>query len=133
MPEAVKRERLERVTERQRLITADRYDAMVGTLSEAIVDSADAGPRDPGGAPRAGARARLACQADDIDGITFLDRSDLPGGSIVEVCVDGVVEDYDFVATVRRVISVPSPATVATRRPMLPIATMASTVGSFGR
>ena len=33
VPEAVKRERLERVTERQRLITADRYDAVVGTLS----------------------------------------------------------------------------------------------------
>ncbi len=133
VPEVVKRERLERVTERQRLITADRYDAMVGTLSEAIVDSADGGPRDPGSALRAGARGRLACQADDINGVTFLDRSDLSAGSIVEVLVDGVVDDYDFVATVRRVISVPLPATVAARRPMLPIASTASTVGSFGR
>ena len=87
VPEVLKRERLERVVDRQRLITAERYDALVGTRAEAIVDWPEGETSDTAGAQRAGARARLACQADDIDGITFLDRRDVPAGSIVEVRV----------------------------------------------
>jgi ribosomal protein S12 methylthiotransferase len=133
VPEGVKRERLERVMERQRLITAERYDALVGTRAEAMIDWADGGASDAADAQRVGARARLTCQADDIDGITFLDRCDVPAGSIVEVRVDDVVDDYDFAAAVQRVVSVPAPAAGAQRRAMLPIAALPSTVGSFGR
>ncbi len=133
VPEALKRERLERVVDRQRLITTERYDALVGTRAEAIVDWPEGESSDTAGAQRAGARARLACQADDIDGITFLDRRDVPAGSIVEVRVDEVVDDYDFAATVQRVVSVPAPSAIAQRRAMLPMAAVPSTVGSFGR
>jgi ribosomal protein S12 methylthiotransferase len=142
VPDAAKRERLEQVTERQRLITAERYDQLIGTTTHAMVDwagSASDGQRPVAG----GARARLACQADDIDGITTLDRSDLPRGSIVDVCVDDVVDDYDFVATVRAVVSAPvgSGATegatatspLGVRRAMLPIAGEPGRPGSYGR
>jgi ribosomal protein S12 methylthiotransferase len=134
VPEPVKRERLERLMERQRLITADRYERLIGTRAQAIVDWPDGGPsaaRRANG--RHGARARLSGQADDIDGITMLDRGDLAAGSIVEVQVDAVVDDYDFAATVQRVVSTPGARAPTGRRPALPMMSGPGTAGSFGR
>jgi ribosomal protein S12 methylthiotransferase len=134
VPEAVKRERLEQVTERQRMITAERYERLIGTTTHAIVDwPTGANGRSHAGAHMAGARARLACQADDIDGITTLDRCDLPRGSIVEVRVADVVDDYDFVASVRAVVSLPAGGRAADRRVLLPIAGEQGRPGSYGR
>jgi len=135
VPDVAKRERLERLMERQRLITSDRYERIIGTHAQAIVDWPDGGPP---AARRAdgrsgGARARLACQADDIDGITMLNRSDLAAGAIVEVRVDDVVDDYDFAATVHRVISTPDRRATAGRRTPLPLMGATSTAGSYGR
>jgi len=106
---------------------------MIGTRTEAMVDWPDGGIRDGASVAGAGAHARLSCQADDIDGVTTLDRCDLAAGSIVEVRVDDVVDDYDFVATVQRVVSTPPASDVRRPRPMLPMATAMSTAGSFGR
>ncbi|MEX2182720.1 MAG: 30S ribosomal protein S12 methylthiotransferase RimO [Gemmatimonadaceae bacterium] len=123
VPDLLKRERLERVQEAQRHITAERYESRIGSVAPALVEAA---------APVGGAaRTRLAWQADDVDGVTLV-RTDAPAGSLIEVDVRAVVDDYDFVADFRRLISLPPPADAAPRRgrslPML-----ATTVGSFGR
>ncbi len=89
VPETIKRERLERLTELQRAITADRYEHRVGTRTVAIVDRATS----------QGSQARLPWQADDIDGTTQLSERFEPG-TFVDVAVAGVVEDYDFSAAV---------------------------------
>jgi hypothetical protein len=53
-------------------------------------------------------------------------------GSIVEVEVDEVVDDYDFTATFRRVlVPVPAAAPAAARSRALPM--MGASMGSFGR
>src|SRR5205085_6305392 len=62
VPDTVKRERLERLNERQRLITAERYERRVGSTTRAIVDRLT----------DQGVEGRTLCQADDIDGITLL-------------------------------------------------------------
>ena len=64
VPDAVKRERLERLNELQRLITAERYERALGRTVRAIVDRVD----DDG---VAGAHV---WQADDIDGVTYARR-----------------------------------------------------------
>ncbi|MBA3657865.1 MAG: 30S ribosomal protein S12 methylthiotransferase RimO [Gemmatimonadaceae bacterium] len=89
VPDTIKRERLERLTELQRGITADRYEQRIGTRVVAIVDRTSS----------EGCQARLPWQADDIDGTTQL-AGLLEPGSLVDVTVTGVVEDYDFTATV---------------------------------
>jgi len=125
VPEDVKRERQERVTELQRLITAERYEMLVGQTHRAIVDRA--------GEPGERAQARLEIQADDIDGVTWLEGGDdLKPGSIVDVRPESVVDDYDFTARVERIVSAANgPAASQHRgRRSLPLAT---TVGSFGR
>jgi len=122
VPEAEKRERLERVTELQRGITADRYEALVGRTVPAIVDRA----------PRAGARAeaRVLWQADDIDGITHL-AGEAPAGAIVDVTLDAVVDDYDFEARLERVTHAPAAPAPSPAR-VLPV--LGGILGgSFGR
>jgi ribosomal protein S12 methylthiotransferase len=157
VPAPVKRERLERVSERQRLVTGERYEGRIGMTAHAIVDRAtrlsvdgdDAwrggGTGAAGLAGRGGSQARLSWQADDIDGITYLDR-DLEPGTIVEVRVAEVVDDYDFRVNVERVVSRGAARSEhLTRRP-LPMASAAASagapataaagvtaVGSFGR
>ncbi|MDA1080997.1 MAG: 30S ribosomal protein S12 methylthiotransferase RimO [Gemmatimonadetes bacterium] len=112
VPESIKRERLELLTELQRGITEERYGERVGTRAEAIADG--------------GRAARMAWQADDIDGVTTLDV-ELPAGAIAEVEVTAT-DDYDFEARVIETRSVvPPPAPPSTRQ--LPLASM----GSFGR
>ena len=128
VPDAVKRDRVERVTELQRAITAERYELRLGRTWPAIVDSTD---------EETGlSLARLPWQADDIDGVTYLDEA-IPPGALVEVTVQEVVDDYDFRASVRRVVDLPPQTKTSTaRRRELPMASTtpaATTIGSFGR
>jgi ribosomal protein S12 methylthiotransferase len=119
----VKLERLERLTELQRAITAERYERLIGRRTSAIVDRVG----DDGAAV-----GRLQCQADDIDGITRLGGGAAPG-AIVECTVEDVVDDYDFTARVERVLhEAPRATGTAPRARALPV--MAGVVnGSFGR
>ena len=122
VPEVVKRERQERVTELQRVVTAERYEGLVGRTVRAMVDR-PATVGEP-------AQARLVCQADDIDGITRIE-TDAPAGALLDVRVDDVVDDYDFEATPVRVVDAPAAASPAPRTRSLPM--LATTMGSFGR
>jgi ribosomal protein S12 methylthiotransferase len=120
--EAVKRERLERLTELQRAITAERYEARTGRTAQVIVDRVDTA--------RGTSQARLPWQADDIDGVTQIDMALAPG-TIAEVAVEEVVDDYDFQASVIRVAmpaAAPHGARVARQLPIKQV-----TIGSFGR
>ena len=122
VPAPVKRERLERLTELQRAITAERYERHIGRTIRAIVDQ----PADQDGI----CIARTVWQADDIDGVTRL-LGDAPAGAIVDAAIEDVVDDYDFRATLVRVLDAPSAALVPRARRVLPIA--GSSIGSFGR
>jgi ribosomal protein S12 methylthiotransferase len=115
VPMVEKRERLERITSLQRAITAERYEGMIGRTMRAIIDR-------PG-------EARTLWQADDIDGITRVTGA-APAGAIVDVRIDGVVDDYDFAATVERVVLAP-PAAVRGGRALPMLGGVAQ--GSFGR
>ncbi|HEX5831912.1 MAG TPA: 30S ribosomal protein S12 methylthiotransferase RimO [Gemmatimonadaceae bacterium] len=122
VPEAVKRERLERLTELQRAITTDRYEARIARSATLLVDrAAEAGEL---------AQARAPWQADDVDGVTWVDTDAAPG-SFVEAVIDEVVDDYDFAATAVRVLDAPTPAPSARSSRALPVA--AITIGSWGR
>jgi len=121
VPEDVKRERLERVQELQRHITAERYETRIGARARVLVQQAADGEQPASG--------RLPWQADDIDGVTWLDR-DVPAGRFAEVEVLEVVDDYDFRARVRSVDDAPAEM-MPSRARALPV--MASSVGSFGR
>jgi ribosomal protein S12 methylthiotransferase len=118
VPEEVKRERLERLLDLQRAVTADRYERFVGRRTRGIVD-------------RSGDRleARAIWQADDIDGITWLDGDATPG-SIVDMTITAVQDDYDFVATQHAVVA--TPPAPARPRASLPVVSLTS-IGSFGR
>ena len=120
--ETVKRERLERLTELQRGITAGRYETRIGRTALALVDRVDL----EGGT----SQARLPWQADDIDGVTHLDEA-LPPGTLAEVAVEEVVDDYDFRASLIRVAlpaGAPERRRVRRELPMSPV-----TIGSYGR
>ena len=124
VPEPVKRERLERLTELQRAITAERYERHIGRTVHAIVDRA--------AVLDAPSEGRTIWQADDIDGITHLheDAHGLPPGTIVDVRIEDVVDDYDFAARVVAVLAPPPPARPRARR--LPTV-IESASRSFGR
>ena len=121
VPDDVKRERLERLTELQRVITAERYEGHVGTRTRVLVDRrAHDGGR---------VQARTPWQADDVDGVTRV-VTDAAPGDFVEVQLTDVEDDYDFAATAVRIVDqqrvVPRPARLGR---VLPV----TTVGSFGR
>ena len=122
VPETLKRERLERLTELQRAVTAERYESRTGRTARAIVDRVDA--------ERATSQARLPWQADDIDGVTNIDDV-LPPGTIAEVAVEEVVDDYDFQPSVIRVAMPASAAHPRRISRQLPINQV--TIGSYGR
>ena len=119
--ETVKRERLEKLTELQRSITAERYESRVGRRAIALVDRADA--------DNGTSKARLPWQADDIDGITQIDETLVPG-TFAEVAVEEVVDDYDFRASL---IRVSLPANVPERRRVSRELPVTQTIGSYGR
>jgi ribosomal protein S12 methylthiotransferase len=121
VPDDVKRERLERLTELQRVITAERYETHIGTRARVLVDrAADETGR---------VQARAPWQADDIDGVTRV-ATDAAPGDFVEVELTAVEDDYDFAATAVRVVdrrrSAPRPLALGR---VLPV----TTAGSFGR
>ncbi len=120
--ETVKRERLERLTELQRAITSEKYESRTGRTALALVDRSDA--------KRGTSQARLPWQADDIDGVTQLDEA-LPAGTIAEVAVEEVVDDYDFQASVIRVAMPAGAPRVHRVSRQLPIKQV--TIGSYGR
>jgi len=120
--ETVKRERLERLTELQRAITAGKYESRTGGSTLALVDRTDP--------ERGTSQARLPWQADDIDGVTQIDEA-LSAGTMVEVAVEEVVDDYDFQASVIRVVlpaGAPQPRRVSRQLPIKQV-----TIGSYGR
>jgi ribosomal protein S12 methylthiotransferase len=120
--ETVKRERLERLTELQRAITAEKYESRTGRTALALVDRTDA--------VHGTSQARLPWQADDIDGVTQIDEA-LPPGTMAEVAVEEVVDDYDFQASVIRVAlsaSAPQQRRVSRQLPIKQV-----TIGSYGR
>jgi len=119
--ETVKRERLERLTELQRSITAERYESRVGRTALALVDRSDV--------ERGTSQARLPWQADDIDGVTQIDEALAPG-TFAEVAVEEVVDDYDFQASVIRVAL---PAIVPDARRLTRELPITQTIGSYGR
>ena len=119
VPDVLKRERLERLNEVQRLVTADRYEARLGRTVRALVDRVDEGR----------VQARTAWQADDIDGVTIVhDAVDAIPGAFVDVRLDSVEDDVDFAATFVRTAAMP-PAPPVRRGRALPTLT----IGSFGR
>jgi ribosomal protein S12 methylthiotransferase len=128
VPDEVKRERAERVQEVQRLVTLDRYDALIGRTVRAIVDRVpDDGP----------AQARIDGQADEIDGVTLVSGDleqetgeTLRSGDIVEVRLTAVVNDIDFEAQVVRHLAPPGHRSTPVRLRTLPVL---STAGAFGR
>jgi ribosomal protein S12 methylthiotransferase len=121
VPESVKRERLERLMELQRQITAERYERFLGRTARTMVDRVVDGE----------AQARTVWQADDVDGIASLQGAEsLRPGTIVDAVIEGIEDDVDFRATVLRVVDVPGAAPARATR-ALPV--MSTTIGSFGR
>jgi ribosomal protein S12 methylthiotransferase len=119
VPEDVKRLRLERLNETQRLITGDRYEQRLGRTTRALVDRVDDSV----------IQARTVWQADDIDGVTYVSGADgVTPGTFIDVRLDEVLEDVDLAATLVQVVSTPVPRPRAAR--LLP---MLQSVGSFGR
>src|SRR5881296_4475598 len=91
VPDAVKGERLEELLEVQRAISAERLARFVGREVEVLVDRV-ADP-DDGGATHVG---RVQWQADDVDGVTLVERGGwAEAGSFVRARVTAN-EDYDY-------------------------------------
>ena len=95
VPESVKRERLERLMELQRQITAERYERFVGRTARAMVDRI-VRRRSAGAHGVAGGRHRRRHAASTA-------RSALAPGTIVDAVIEGVEDDVDFRATLLRV------------------------------
>jgi ribosomal protein S12 methylthiotransferase len=121
VPESVKRERLERLMELQRQITGERYERFIGRTARTMVDRIVDGE----------AQARTVWQADDVDGVTFLDGAEsLAPGTIVDAVIEGIDDDVDFRAALLRVVDQAS-AHAPARIRSLPV--LSTTMGSFGR
>jgi len=91
VPDEVKRERLEELLEVQRAISAERLARFVGRDVDVLVDRV-ADP-DDGGATHVG---RVRWQADDVDGVTYVERGGwAAAGSFVRARLVAS-EDYDF-------------------------------------
>jgi len=91
VPDEVKRDRLEELLEVQRAISAERLARFVGREADVLVDRV-ADP-DEAGATHVG---RLAWQADDVDGVTYVERGGwAEAGRFVRVRLVAS-EDYDF-------------------------------------
>ena len=127
VPDSVKRERKERIEELQRAITGERYERFLGRTARVLVDRVGEAPGT--------LIARAPWQADDIDGVVYLDGDAAPG-SMVDVHMDHVVDDYDFRATWVALADAPVVAShVARKRSRsLPLVGISTTdVGSYGR
>jgi ribosomal protein S12 methylthiotransferase len=119
VPDAVKRERLERVLELQRQITSDRAERQIGRSVRAIVDRV---------AEDGTVHGRTVWQADDVDGVTYVEGRGLRPGMLADVTIDAVTDEGDYRATLSRITEIAPPTSRRTRQ--LPLA---ATIGSFGR
>ncbi len=127
VPDSIKRERKERVEELQRAITSERYERFLGRTARVLIDRV-------GDAPGT-LIARAPWQADDIDGVVYLNGHATPG-SMVDVRMDHVVDDYDFHATWLALADAPVTSSHAQpkRSRALPLVGLSATsVGSYGR
>jgi ribosomal protein S12 methylthiotransferase len=102
IPDSLKRERLERLMDVQRMISAERNEELIGRLFRALVDEVvdDPGPlgADAGGRPVG--VARTVGQALDVDGVTHVRPFDgLAPGRFVTVRIEDA-EEYDLIARV---------------------------------
>ena len=128
VPEALKRERLERLNELQRLVSAERNEAKVGRTVPVLIDRVD----------ETEVQARTKWQADDIDGVTLIrgfgsDARPVPG-TLVEAWLGEVVDDVDFDAEFVSVLSAaPPPMTTRPSRALPVVGGPTRTIGSFGR
>ena len=121
VPDSLKRERLERLLDLQRQITAERYERFEGRVARVMIDRVVDGE----------AQGRTVWQADDVDGIAYVGGAEsLAPGTIIEARIEQVEDDVDFRATLARVIDAPQPA-ARHRARALPM--LATTIGSFGR
>ncbi len=123
VPDSIKRERKERIEELQRAITGERYERFIGP-ARVLVD-------------RAGDRpgqliARAPWQADDIDGVVYVDGDASPG-SFIDVRIEQVVDDYDFRATWLGLVDSPLSSIRRPTRHLPLIGAVPSTAGSYGR
>jgi len=128
VPENVKRERLERLNELQRFVSAERNEAKLGRATPVLIDRVDDGA----------VQGRTPWQADDIDGVTLLrDKgvdSRLAPGTFIEARLDEVIEDVDFGASFVRLLSAaPSGANARPSRSLPVVGGTARSIGSFGR
>jgi len=94
VPEGVKRDRLEELLEVQGAISAERLGRFVGRDVSVLVDRL-ADPDDDAGSTHVG---RVAWQADDVDGVTYLAQGGWarPGSFLPARLIAS--EDYDFKA-----------------------------------
>ena len=122
VPETVKQERLERLNELQRLVTAERFERRVGRTVRAMVDRASDDTME----------ARTVWQAHEIDGVTQVigDGSLVVGpGTLMDVRIESVVDDYDLEAIIVRVVGQMANTTEHKVPRYLPIATSMSSYG----
>lgn len=91
VPDAVKRDRLEELLEVQRAISAERLARFVGRDVPVLVDRV-ADP-DETGVTHVG---RVAWQADDVDGVTYLERGGWAEAGTFLPARLTASEDYDF-------------------------------------
>jgi ribosomal protein S12 methylthiotransferase len=93
VPDVVKRERLEELLEVQRAISAERLGRFVGREVTVLVDSVADPTAAPTGATHVG---RVCWQADDVDGVTYVEHGGwATPGQFVRAQLAGS-EDYDF-------------------------------------
>ena len=122
VPESVKRERLERLMELQRQVTAERYERFIGRTARTMIDRIVDGE----------AQGRTVWQADDVDGIAYVHGAEhLAPGTIIDAVVEGIEDDVDFRATLLRVVS--APGAMAPQRASRSLPMLGATIGSFGR
>jgi ribosomal protein S12 methylthiotransferase len=124
VPESVKLERLERLNELQRLVTAERFEQRVGRTVRAIVDRV----HDDGTA-----EARTIWQAHEIDGITEVVGGGLEvvgPGALIDVRVESVTDDGDLTARIVGTVALP-PTTY--HLPPKSRALPQVSIGSYGR
>jgi ribosomal protein S12 methylthiotransferase len=86
---AVARERYRRLTALQREIMAERLDAQIGAVADVLVDAPIGGGLVQG---------RLASQAPEIDGVTFLKAPGAEAGDLVRARISGVRDRVDLEA-----------------------------------
>lgn len=129
--DSIKQERKERIEELQRGITSERYERFVGMETRVLIEQLGDTPGK--------LIARATWQADDIDGVVHVTAGgetlgELTPGAFADVRVDRVVDDFDFSATLLRVVDVPQTRKAVKSSRMLPlVGVTGGSPSSFGR